>query len=132
MLKHASLVALLAVVASAQAPVAPTGPRLVMVDVSVLNGKDALKDLKKEDFVVEDKGKKLNVAAFEVADPDKKAPEFKGTVVSNRYTFKGEPITSATVILFDRLNTPSGEQASIRRQVLDALSKLNPTDHVGV
>jgi len=36
------------------------------------------------------------------------------------------------VILFDRLNTPSGEQASIRRQVLDALSKLNPTDHVGV
>lgn len=132
MLKHASLVALFALAASAQAPVAPTGPRLVMVDVSVLNGKDPLKDLKKEDFVLEDKGKKQTVAVLEVADPDKKGPAVKGTIASNRMTAKGEPITSATVVVFDRLNTPSSEQAFIRRQLLDMLTKLNPTDRVGV
>ncbi len=117
------------------APVQPTfrvGTRLVQVDVVVLNDKAPVSGLTKDDFTVQDKGKTQNIAVFSVSEAHNgpKTDPLPSNVSSNRMNNRGESTSGATVILFDKMNTPSADQATARRQTLALLSTLKDTDHV--
>ena len=131
------LLACLAGLAIAQAPppVQPTfrvGTRLVQLDVVVLNDKTPVRGLTKDDFTVQDKGKTQNIELFSVAEAHKapKVDAFPSNVASNRMNNRGESTSAATVILFDKMNTPSTDQVVARRQTLALLSTLKETDRV--
>jgi VWFA-related protein len=126
-------------VAVAQAPPAADGvlrsnTRLVLLDVIVNNDKGPVRGLTKDDFVLEDKGKKQSIVIFDVTEPAKAGPAtpLPAGVASNRLNTRGETQASATVILFDRINSPSAsDQAFVRNQVLRLLASLQEGDHVG-
>jgi VWFA-related protein len=102
--------------------------------VIVNNDKGPVRGLTKDDFILEDKGKKQTIVIFDVTEPGKAGPAtpLPPGVASNRINSKGETQTSATVILFDRINSPSAaDQAFVRNQVLRLLASLKETDHVG-
>ncbi|MEP7354246.1 MAG: VWA domain-containing protein [Acidobacteriota bacterium] len=114
-------------------PTFRTGARLVVVDVVVANDSGPIRGLTKEDFTLEDKGKKQEIAVFastEVKNSETPQPLPPG-VVSNKINSKGEEFSSATVILYDRANTAAIDQAFVRSQVLKLLAALKPTDKVG-
>jgi len=134
-----SLIACLAGFAAAQTPsqVQPTfrvGTRLVQVDVVVRTDKNAIRGLTKDDFTVQDKGKTQNIAVFAVtekAGAGAKGPILPPNVASNRMNNQGETSQTATVILFDRLNTPEpSDQANARTRILALLRSLKPADKV--
>jgi VWFA-related protein len=117
------------------APLQPTfrvGTRLVQLDVVVLNDKTPVRGLTKDEFTVQDKGKTQNIAIFAVSEAHKapKADPLPPNVSSNRMNNRGESTSGATVILFDKMNTPSQDQVTARRETLALLSTLKPTDHV--
>jgi VWFA-related protein len=117
------------------APLVPTfrvGTRLVQVDVVVLNDKTPVRGLTKDDFTVQDKGKTQNIAIFGISDTHNapKADPLPPNVSSNRMNNRGESTSGATVILFDKMNTPSADQVVARRQTLALLSTLKQADHV--
>jgi VWFA-related protein len=121
--------------AQAPSPVQPTlrvGTRLVELDVVVLNDKTPVRGLTKDDFTVQDKGKPQNIAIFSVSEAHKtlKSDPLPPNVSSNRMNNRGEAISAATVILFDKMNTPSADQVVARRQTLALLSSLKETDRV--
>lgn len=112
----------------------PTGPRLVLVDVVAVADKAPVRDLTKDNFVLEDKGKKQSIAFFDVTEAGKlKVPPspLPQGIYSNKLNSKGEVQGTATVLLYDRINTDAGAQAFVRGQVLRVLSALNTTDRVG-
>ena len=117
------------------APIQPTfrvGTRLVQLDVVVLNDKTPVRGLTKDDFTVQDKGKMQSIAVFSVTEAHKapKADPLPANVASNRMNNRGESTSTATVILFDKMNTPSQDQVVARRQTLALLSSLKETDRV--
>jgi len=123
--------------AQAFAQVQPTfrvGARLVQVDVVVRTDKNPVRGLTKDDFTIQDKGKTQTIAFFAATDragPSPKGPELPPNVASNRQNNRGETSQSATVILFDRLNTTdSADQANARTRILALLRSLKPTDKV--
>ena len=133
-----TLVPILAVSALAQAPAASdvvlrSNSRLVLLDVAVSNDKGPVRGLTKDDFILEDKGKKQTIAVFDVTEPGKiPVTPLPDGVASNRLNKAGEIPTTATVILFDRINSPSAtDQAFVRAQVLRLLASLKDTDRVG-
>jgi VWFA-related protein len=112
----------------------PAGPRLILVDVIVSNEKVEVRDLKREDFVLEDKGKKQNIALFDVTESGKlkvPATPLPAGVMSNRLNSKGETQGTATVLLYDRINSDVQNQAFVRAQILRVLAALKPTDRLG-
>jgi VWFA-related protein len=122
-------------IAQTASPVQPTfrvGTRLVQLDVVVLNDKTPVRGLTKDDFTVQDKGKPQTIAIFSVAEAHKapKANPLPPNVSSNRMNNRGESTSTATVILFDKMNTPSADQVVARRQTLALLSTLTQTDRV--
>ena len=117
------------------APVQPmfrVGTRLVQLDVVVLNDKTPVRGLTKDDFTVLDKGKPRNIAVFSATEAHKapKSDPIPANVASNRMNNRGEGTSTATVILFDKINTPSADQVVARRQTLELLSSLKETDRV--
>lgn len=138
MLKTIALFLTAAAAVSAQAPAMDTvlrsNTRLVLLDVIVNNDKGPVRGLAKEDFVLEDKGKKQTIALFDVTEPGKTpaAAPLQPGIASNRINSKGEQIGTATIILWDRINSASAtDQAFARNQVLRLLAGLKETDHVG-
>jgi len=108
--------------------------RLVLLDVIVANDKGPVRGLAKEDFVLEDKGKKQAIAIFDITDTSKVGPKAEPIpegVATNRFNSKGETPRSATVILYDRINSGAGDQAFVRTQIVKLLAGLSDTDHVG-
>ncbi len=111
-----------------------TGPRLVTVDVIVSNEKGEVRDLTKDDFVIEDKGKKQTIALFDITESGKlktPATPLPVGVMSNRLNSKGETQGTATVLLYDRINSDVTNQAFVRNQILRVLAGLQPTDRLG-
>lgn len=115
-------------------PTYRTGTRLVQLDVVVRTDKGVVRGLTKDDFTVQDKGKTQNIEVFSVTDknsPSANLPPLPPNVASNRMNNRGETSHSATVILFDRLNTPDpADQANARTKVLALLRSLKPSDRV--
>ena len=110
-----------------------TGTRLVQMDVTVTNDSGIVRGLTKDDFILEDKGKKQNIAIFATTDMGK-APaveQLPAGIATNYLNSKGEKVDTATVILYDRINTAASDQAVTRQQVLGYLAKLKDTDRVG-
>jgi VWFA-related protein len=117
------------------AQVQPTfrvGTRLVQLDVVVLSDKTPVSGLTKDDFTVQDKGKPQNIAVFSVTEAHKapKSDPLPANVSSNRMNNRGEGTSTATVILFDKMNTPSADQVVARRETLALLSSLKETDRI--
>src|SRR5579864_4545546 len=122
-------------IAAAQNAPAPPAPRpdarLVLVDVLVRTKAGPVSGLTKDDFTLLDKGKPQKIEVFASTpdrDPNAKLSPPSPIVGANRLSRRGEMVQSATVILYDRLNTPAADQAFVRKQVLGALSSLKETD----
>jgi VWFA-related protein len=104
------------------------------VDVVVRNKSGAVTGLTKEDFALTDKGKEQRIDAFAATAArrtDDTALPLSPGVGSNRVNWRGEVVQSASIILFDRLNTSTLDQATVHKQVLMLLSSLKETDIVG-
>lgn len=118
----------------AQQPVFRGGTRLVTIDVAVTGNKGSVRGLTKEDFTLLDKGKAQTISVFVANDSGTdgaKSQPLPANVSSNRITRTGESSHTPTIILFDRMNTPSSDQAIVRGKVLAALASMKATDRVG-
>jgi len=109
---------------AAQNDVLRINTRLVEVDV-VVRGKDGpVTNLTKDDFALFDNGKPQRVEVFSISTAERSKPKsteppLPPGVISNRNA--REAPTSATVILFDRLNTDDKFQRDGRLQLLSYL-----------
>src|SRR5262249_29762356 len=119
------------VVAAAQNDVLRINTRLVEVDVVVRAKDGPVTGLTKDDFTILDDGKPQRVDVFSVSTSERSKvkttlpPPAPGTV-SNR---RGREVpTSATVILFDRLNTADKYQRDGRLQLLSYLKSTKRED----
>jgi VWFA-related protein len=110
------------------APTIRVNTRLVLVDVVVTDKKgQAIKDLKPEDFVLEESGKKQKIAAFSAPAEGSKSPALPTLppgIYSNEPEFRapGGPIT---VFVLDAANTPFRDQAYGRLQMLKYVAEQN-------
>src|SRR6185369_15741783 len=116
--------ALFLLIFGAQNDVLRVNTRLVEVDVVVRAKDGPVTDLTKEDFTIVDNGKPQRVDVFSISTASRSkakadVPTLAPGVVSNR-SGKSAP-TSATVILFDRLNTADRYQRDGRLQLLSYL-----------
>lgn len=117
-----------ALVSPAQQPVTPeqatpairVTTRLVLVDVIVAD-KDGkpITDLKPEDFLLEDNGKKQTISMFGLEQPGAQAPlaSLPPNIYSNRPEFNLPP-GPLTVLLIDGLNSPFADQARARQELI--------------
>ncbi len=123
----------LAAAAVAQAPIQVT-TRLVQVAVVVRDKHGAVGDLTKGDFEVQDKGKSRQIATFSVARASDRVTRasLPPNTFSNRLDRQSEAPVTATVLLFDSLNTKFKDQADARRQVLTFLKALDPETPIAI
>jgi VWFA-related protein len=128
---------------SQEATVFHSSARLVQVSVVVEDKKgNPVTGLKKEDFTVMDDGKPQQIAFFTPASQvppqtQQQAPQraslLPPNVFTNRFDLKGQdPPGTATIVLFDLLNTSSQDQSYVRKEVIHFLQSLKPQDHVAV
>lgn len=123
-------------------PVMRVTTRLVQVSVVVEDKKGKpVSGLKPEDFQLLDNGKPQSISLFSTeADLQREreaAPtaggsakaKLPGNVFENRAGAEQSP-GSATVILFDALNTPIKDQIYAKAEILAFLRQLNPQVHV--
>jgi VWFA-related protein len=104
--------------ASQNDPVVRVESQLVLVDVVVNNGATA--PLNREDFRILDNGQQQRIAVFEIVDGKTNpasAVSLPARAVSNRRDWQGSVPSSATVILIDRLNTPTEAQVFVNQQM---------------
>jgi VWFA-related protein len=125
------LAALAANTKAAQDDVLRVNTRLVEVGVVVRDKNGPLTGLTKDDFTIFDNGKPQQVEVFSVSTSERSttkpgAAPLPAGVVSNR-AGKGTP-TSATVILFDRLNTADKYQRDGQKQLLSYLQTARKED----
>lgn len=103
------------------APTIRVNTRMVLVDVVVTDKKaEPIKDLKPEDFVIEENGKKQKIATFTTPDQSARSqssPTLPPGIYSNepQYRAPGGPIA---VFVLDAANTPFRDQAYGRLQML--------------
>jgi len=127
---------------------------LVEVDVVVRNKNGPVTGLNKDDFTVFDckqadrdsrdplgvrstcKGKRQPIQVFRAAvSPASQPPAATALppgTVSNRANSRGEPVTTATVLLLDQLNTSFDHKGYGRDQVVKFLQSLRENDRVAV
>jgi VWFA-related protein len=116
---------------AAQNDVLRINTRLVEVDV-VVRGKDGpVTNLTKDDFTIFDSGKPQRIDVFSISTaerskPKENLPPLPAGVVSNRDG--REAPRSATVILFDRLNTADKYQRDGRQQLISYLKSTRRED----
>ena len=113
-----------------------TGTRLVMVDVAVRNGDNVtIPGLTKDDFVLKDKGKEREIQVFDIREsgvaPGAPTP-MPPNVASNRLNKEGQTMNSATVMLYDKINSTAQNQGYLREQLLKALSTMDENQYIGV
>jgi VWFA-related protein len=122
--------------ATAQEPIIRVGTRLVQLDVIVRDKQGPVTDLKKEDFEVFDRGKPVKIAAFGLVDSRHPAPAAAEALppdtFTNRLDYQKNTSTSATILLFDSLNTQFADQTYAREQLLRLLKTIPPQSHVAL
>jgi VWFA-related protein len=128
---------LMASFAMTQEPVIRVSTKLVQVNVVVRNSHGAVADLTKNDFTIIDAGKEQKVALFSVSSTaaytghSAFAP-LPPNIFSNQLAASPEAPTSATVVLFDSLNTAVNDQSYARQQILKFLKELEPRDRIAI
>ncbi len=130
-----TVLAAVALTAVAQNVTFETGARLVLVDVAVRSNDVAVAGLTKDDFVLKDKGKEKEIQVFDVREsgvaPGAPTP-MPPNVASNRLNREGQTMNSATVMVYDKINSAAQDQGYLREQLLKALGEMNETEYVGV
>ncbi len=115
-------------------PTFKTKVGVVLVDVTVLKGKDPVADLHKEDFQVFENGRPQTILSFEEhkgAEPTMlKRPPMPPDEFTNIPTV--DSADSVNVILLDALNTPNGDQAFVRSQMVRYLKDMKPGPRLAV
>jgi VWFA-related protein len=110
--------------------------RLVQVNVVVHDHKgEPVSDLKKEDFIVSEKGKPQQIAFFSMESSDKLASQptkLPPNIFSNRLQERTGVPASVTVLLLDSLNTKWEDQTYARKQVVKFLEQVQPQDHIAI
>jgi VWFA-related protein len=126
----------LAAIALAQQPTFRAGTHLVQVDVVVRDKNGPVAGLLKSDFTVFDEGKPQPITAFSVTAASGPiavpAIPLPPGAVSNQRNRRGEPLTSATILLIDRLNTPVNDQVYANRKILQFLQQRGARDRLGI
>jgi VWFA-related protein len=103
--------------------------RLVVLDVEVTDHDKPVMGLDRSRFHVLEDGHEVSIASFEENEPPAsveiaKAPTLPPDTYSNVPVY---PETSAVnVLLLDALNTPMGDQAQVRKQMIAYLSTIKP------
>jgi len=121
-----------------QAPVLRTTTRQVVVDVVATNRDGSpVTGLSKEDFEVKEDGQAQTVNFFAEHTKSKArasaAPEMPTMPVGARTNVPPAPSGDAVnILLIDTLNTEMQDQASVRRQVMDFLGKLQPGTRMAI
>ncbi len=115
----------------AQNDVLRINTRLVEVDVVVRSKDGPVTGLAKEDFTLFDNGKAQRVDVFSISTAERSKvndaqPALPEGIVSNRRS--RQELRSATVILFDRLNTADAFQRQGRLQLLSYLRSARRED----
>ncbi len=110
------------------------GTQLVQVDVVVKNAKGSVRGLEKRDFTLFDNGKPVQIAVFAMREESKprQIPLLEPGVVTNEPLLSGTEPVSATVILFDFLNTDAADLAYGRLQALKYLEKAQRREQVAI
>jgi VWFA-related protein len=115
-------------------PTFRTKVNVVLVDITVLKGKEPVPDLHKEDFQVFENGQPQTIASFEEhkspAPTIIKRPPLPPGEFTNAPTV--DSADSVNVILLDALNTPNGDQAFVRSQMIRYLKDLKPGPRIAV
>src|ERR1700682_930552 len=137
MYRIAGLFLVAALLAQENQPVLRVTTRLVQVNV-VVHDKSGqpVAGLTKDDFTLFEKGKERKIAFFSVVAGHKplklsREAQLPANIFSNRVK-RGESPTSATVILFDALNTSFQDQAYAKGQLIKFLQKIQPEDRVAI
>src|SRR6266478_2360121 len=132
------LIAACAFAQDARSPPAPTikvTTRLVQVSVIVHDKKgQPVPDLTKSDFALFDHGKERSISVFKVESTSQVVPRLTlpPNVYTNRLASRGETPTSATVILFDGLNTKWQDQAQAKKHLVKFLQEMEFQDRVAL
>jgi VWFA-related protein len=110
-----------------QAPTFKANTELVLIPVVVMKGNAPVKDLKKENFTVEEDGKSRPITLFEVVTPATVAAHAKkrepGAREFSNVGVSGEVPQALTLIVIDGINTPAMNQEQARKQVLGFTAK---------
>ena len=124
---------------TSQAPAPPavfkSTATLVLVDVLVSNGQDAIHGVPRDQFHLLEDGKEQKLIALEehrAIDPAtvKKPPVLPPNVYAN---VPETPVPGAVnVLLLDALNTPIADQASVRQQMISYLKTIPPGTRMGI
>jgi VWFA-related protein len=112
---------------------------VVLVDVTVTdkNGRPVT-GLPKDEFRILEEGKPQTIASFEehkgVPPPTTEAPPFAMPLAQNSYTNYplAKPADSVNVLLLDALNTPMGDQMSVRKQMVSYLKDIKPGPRLAI
>ena len=110
--------------------------RLVEVTVIAETKKgEPVMGLNRESFKLTDGGHEEPIRVFAfgtTSGPSTVLPVLPPNTFSNQLSLPGAQASSATVVLFDGLNTRIEDQAYARQQIIKFLALLKPEDHVGL
>jgi VWFA-related protein len=109
--------------------------RLVQVNVLAHDKNGAVSDLTKDDFKIFDRGKERQISVFSMDSSKTKhkaAQPLPPNIFSNKLEYRSGAPTTATVVLFDALNTEQADQMYARQQVIRFLKQVNPQDRVAL
>ncbi len=114
------------------------GTRLVELEVVVRSKQGPVTGLTKDDFTVLDEGRPQRIDVFRAEQANRDAvpaipavPLAPGAV-SNRVNRLGEALPSATVVLFDQINTRIDLKAYESKEMLKLVRGLGPQDRVAI
>ena len=118
-------------------PIIRVGTRLVEVEVVVRDKNGPVTGLTLDDFTVFDQGKRQNIAVFSPAfggDPAQPPanPSHPAGTISNRTDRGGHPVSGATVLLLDQLNTDFDNQGYARSQILKFLESAQSGEQIAI
>jgi VWFA-related protein len=108
--------------------------QLVTLNVVARGGAGAIDDLSEEDFLVYDEGTLQEIAVFEgiAIAGDAEAAPLPAGVSSNMRDWAGAAPRGATVVLVDRLNTPTDDQIFMNERLLEFVESFDRVDRLAL
>ncbi|MBI5087015.1 MAG: VWA domain-containing protein, partial [Acidobacteria bacterium] len=132
----AAVAVCLALPAQQDAPVFKTTTQLVEFTVVALDKKgNPVTDLRKDEIVVQEKGKSREVAFFRFEGEERQPPKpepLPAGVFSNRLEYSPGPPRNISAIVLDTLNSEPTQMVWARAQVTRSLRKMAPRTRVAV